>query len=137
MGSSEVRFFKLNHEALINELREYAKKALEKGALSVILVGSLARGDYTAFSDADVIIIVEESSERPMDRIAKFMETKTSVDVDVRVYTLEEIENMIGCGSRIIHEIAEHGIILGGKQEILRRIKEAIRQNSPKKICGG
>ncbi|MEM2151870.1 MAG: nucleotidyltransferase domain-containing protein [Candidatus Bathyarchaeia archaeon] len=131
MGSSEVRFFKLNYEAVINELREYAKKALEKGALSVILIGSLARGDYTAFSDADVIIIVEESSERPMDRIARFIETKTLIDVDVRVYTLEEIENMMKCGSRIICEVAEHGIILGGKQEIIKRIKRAIRQKSP------
>jgi len=37
----------------------------------------------------------------------------------------------MGCGSRIIHEIAEHGIILGGKQEIIKRIKKAIKQKSP------
>jgi len=131
LGSSEVRFFKLNYEAVINELKDYAKKALEKGALSVILIGSLARGDYTAFSDADIIIIVEKSGERPMDRIARFIETKTLIDVDVRVYTLEEIENMMKCGSRIICEVAEHGIILGEKQEIIKRIKQAMRQKSP------
>lgn len=131
MVSSEVRLFKLNYKALIGELREYAKKALEKGALSVVLVGSLARGDYTAFSDADIIVIVEESGEKPMDRIIKFMETKTSVDVDVRVYTLEEIKNMMRCGSRIIYEIAKHGIVLGEKQKIVGWIKQTIKQNSP------
>lgn len=78
MGSSEIKLFRPNYEAIIGELIEYAKKAVEEGALSVILVGSLARGDYTAFSDADVIIIVEESKERPIDRIVKFMETKAS-----------------------------------------------------------
>jgi|GEM_PF-3700278 len=50
-----------------------------------------------------------------VNRVAKFMKTKASVNVDVRVYTIKEIENMMGCGSRIIHEIAKHGIILGGK----------------------
>jgi len=85
LNSSEVKLFNLNYETMIGELREYAKRSVDKGALSVILVGSLVRGDHTAFSDADVIIIIKESKERPIDRVAKFMETKASVDVNVRV----------------------------------------------------
>ncbi|MEM1674329.1 MAG: hypothetical protein QXN24_05760 [Candidatus Bathyarchaeia archaeon] len=30
-----------------------------------------------------------------VDRVAKFMKTKASVNVDVRVYTIKEIENMM------------------------------------------
>lgn len=130
MSSLEVRFFTLNYEAVINELREYAKRAVDKGALSVILVGSLARGDYTAFSDADIIVIVGKSEERPIDRIARFMETKASIDIDVRVYTLEEIKRMIENESRIIHEIAKWGILLGGDQKIIEDIKQRVMRET-------
>ncbi len=52
-----IRLFKLDYKRVMTKLEEYARKALMKGARTVILVGSLARGDYTAFSDADVVIV--------------------------------------------------------------------------------
>lgn len=53
-SSVDVKVFKLNYEYIIKKLRDYAEKALEKDAIAVILIGSLAKGDYTAFSDADI-----------------------------------------------------------------------------------
>lgn len=128
MNSQEVKFFKLDYDSLINELKEYARRAIGKGALSVILIGSLARGDYTAFSDADIIIIVGETEERPLDRIAKFMETRTSTDIDIRVYTWKEIEEMMERGSRIIYEIAEHGVLLEGDPKTIDEIRQRIKR---------
>uniref|UniRef100_A0A7J2U4D7 Nucleotidyltransferase domain-containing protein n=1 Tax=Ignisphaera aggregans TaxID=334771 RepID=A0A7J2U4D7_9CREN len=58
-SSVEVKVFKLNYDYVIKKLREYAEKALEKRAVAVILVDSITRGDYTAFSDADIVTLFD------------------------------------------------------------------------------
>lgn len=125
MSSPKIRLFRLDREKVMAELREYAKKTVEKGALAVILIGSLARGNYTAYSDADIIIITKESHERPMDRAAKYMEPKASIDIEPRVYTIKEIREMIRNRARTVREIAEHGILLEGDEKIIEKIKRA------------
>ncbi|MEM2294468.1 MAG: nucleotidyltransferase domain-containing protein, partial [Nitrososphaerota archaeon] len=93
----------------MRELEEYTEKAVKKGAIAVILVGSLARGDYTAFSDADIIIVVEESREKPVERLTKYMEAKVSIDIEPRVYTIKELREMMKNNAGIVREIAEYG----------------------------
>ncbi|ABL78991.1 nucleotidyltransferase domain-containing protein [Thermofilum pendens] len=63
-------------------MSEYAKRAVERGALAVILIGSLARSDYTAFSDADVVVVVERDCRRPMDRALDFLDPTLSTDLE-------------------------------------------------------
>ena len=53
----------------------------------VILFGSLARGDWSARSDADVVVVVDE---RKSDDYAP--RTSVGTGVDVFVYTREETE---------------------------------------------
>jgi len=60
----EMKVFKLSYDYVIKKLREYAEKALEKGAVAVILVDSITRGDYTAFSDADIVTVVRNDYNR-------------------------------------------------------------------------
>ncbi|MEM0313039.1 MAG: nucleotidyltransferase domain-containing protein [Candidatus Bathyarchaeia archaeon] len=105
---------------------------MEEGALAVILVGSLAKGNYTAFSDADIIIIIKESHERPMDRIIKYQESRATIDIEPRVYTIREIYHMIMNNAGIIREIAKHGILLGGDEKIVNEIKQAAKQYNGK-----
>lgn len=123
MSSPEIRLFKLNRQRVMRELEEYTEKAVKKGAIAVILVGSLARGDYTAFSDADIIIVVEESREKPVERLTKYMEAKVSIDIEPRVYTIKELREMIKNNAGIVREIAEYGILLGGDENIINEIK--------------
>jgi len=130
LNMSEIKLFRLNYEAVIRDLKDYAERVVERGALAVILVGSLARGDYTAFSDADIIIIVGESRERPMDRTIKYLEPKASIDIEPRVYTIKEIQKMMGIRAKIIEEIAKHGILLSGGKEIIKEIKQIINANT-------
>ena len=59
LNSARVRFLKIDYDGIINYLKNYAKDALRKGAKLIILYGSLARGDYTATSDADILIVGE------------------------------------------------------------------------------
>ncbi len=61
----------------------------------VLLFGSLAEDRATVFSDADIMIIVESSDKRFINRpmaCRKYF-NDLSVDADLLVYTRREIEN--------------------------------------------
>ena len=126
-SNSVVRVFEIDYESVMSELEEYARKSLDKGAKAVILIGSLARGDYTAFSDADLIIVVERSEKRFVDRSLDFMDPSLSVDIESRVYTLDEIIEMSKQGRKLIGEILEYGKLLAGEKRIIEIISENFR----------
>jgi predicted nucleotidyltransferase len=122
-NSAGLKVFRLNYELVFKRLKEYAERALEKGAIVVFLIGSLARGDYTAFSDADVIIIVRDDYPKKLpDRISDFIDPTLSVDVEPRVYTLSEFSKMAQNKERIIREIEKYGIILAGDVSFVKDI---------------
>jgi predicted nucleotidyltransferase len=120
---ASLKVFKLDYELVLRKLKEYAEKALEKGALVVFLIGSLARGDYTAFSDADLVIIVRDDYPKKLpDRISDFIDPTLPVDVEPRVYTLSEFSKMAQNKTRIIREIEKYGIILAGDVSFMKDI---------------
>jgi predicted nucleotidyltransferase len=122
-NSASLKVFRLNYELVLRKLREYAERALEKGALVVFLIGSLARGDYTAFSDADVVIIVRDDYPKKLpDRISDFIDPKLPVDVEPRVYTLSEFSKMVQNKERIVREIEKYGIVLAGDVSFMKDI---------------
>lgn len=114
-SSVKVRF--LDGPEVIQKLRERAENLLAQNARvhSVILFGSLARGNYTARSDADLCIILKEDHrERPMDRIPEFVDKflGAGVPVDVLVYTRSEIEQMQNEKRRFVTEALAEGVVL-------------------------
>lgn len=87
-------------------LRAYAEREL--GARSevreVVLVGSLARGDWSARSDADLVVIVDEASGRGPFRGAGYQPRQPlGIDVDVFVYDPAEAA---GWSRRLREEVA-------------------------------
>ncbi len=62
----------------------------------MVLVGSLARGDYTAFSDADVVVVVPEGSvpDNQVDRASSFMDPSLPVETRPLVYAESEMSGM-------------------------------------------
>jgi len=121
--------FELNYDEVLKKLREYAEKAVAMGAEAVILIGSLARGDYTAFSDADVIVIADDVPERPMDRPVKFMDPTLPLDVDVRVYTTVEFFRMAVERRKIIEEVVSCGKLLAGNAALMDRIRKLMDES--------
>lgn len=94
-NSAEIKLFKIDREKVLNFLRSYAKKLLDEGrAELVILIGSLAKGNYTAFSDADVLIVAENVPKIPLNRIPMYIEPRSPVDIEPRVLTKEEFYKM-------------------------------------------
>ena len=120
---ASLKVFKLDYELVLRKLKEYAEKALKKGALVVFLIGSLARGDHTAFSDADVVIIVRDDyPKKLLNRISDFIDPTLPVDVEPRVYTLSELSKMAQNKERIIKEIEKYGIVLAGDVSFVKDI---------------
>ncbi|RLG73763.1 MAG: nucleotidyltransferase domain-containing protein [Thermoprotei archaeon] len=111
----------------MEKLKEYGEKAVAKGARTVVLVGSLARGDYTAFSDADILIIADNIPKRPIDRLKEFIDPTLPIDLDVRVYTSEEFLKMAEKGMRIVKEVVRYGIVIAGDPTIIGRAKDTIK----------
>jgi len=127
LNTVEVKLFKLNYNKVMEKLKEYGEKAVAKGARTVVLVGSLARGDYTAFSDADILIIADNIPERPIDRLKEFIDPTLPIDLDVRVYTSEEFLKMAEKGMRIVKEVVRYGIVIAGDPTIIGRAKDTIK----------
>ncbi|MGQ9879939.1 MAG: nucleotidyltransferase domain-containing protein [Armatimonadota bacterium] len=66
-----TRIFRIDGEAVRARLREWAHSLGQSDAnvLGVVLFGSFARGGYTAASDADILVILQESPYRIDERI--------------------------------------------------------------------
>lgn len=79
---------------------------------SVVLFGSMARGDFGRGSDFDVLVVLRRSErERFLDRLAAFADL-TSGGVDVFPYTLDEIASMESGYHLTLIEALDHGIPL-------------------------
>jgi len=111
----------------MEKLREYAERAIAKGARTVILIGSLARGDYTAYSDADVVIVSDNVPERPIDRLAEFIDPTLPIDLEPRVYTTREIIKMAEEGRRVVKEIISYGKVLAGDATLIDVLRSKFR----------
>ena len=122
-NTADVKFFVLDYNKVMVALKKYAKMAIARGARAVFLIGSLARGDYTTFSDADIVIIADDVPKRPIDRLVDFMDPLVPMDIDLMVYTTEEILKMAREKRRIIREIVKYGKLLAGDETVLDHIR--------------
>ncbi len=97
-----VRFIDLN-EVLADLRRAVAEaKATHPEIVKVLLFGSLVRGNWTADSDADLMVVVEKdfpdflSSRTPYQIYAK------SIPIDSLVYSTTEYENLANDSSSFL-----------------------------------
>lgn len=127
LNSAEIRLFKMDYEKIVRELEKYAEGSLEEKAEAVILIGSLVKGNYTAFSNADVIIVTEKASRNPVERLLKYMDPTLPTDLQVRVYTYDELKRMAFEGRRIIRGIIDYGGVLAGFSYIIEELKSIVR----------
>jgi len=89
-----VRIFWLDSEEAIRRLREAASELLRTRSevLSVLLFGSLREGRAVPGSDADVVVLLERSDRRFMDRPLDYSRSfdRVGLPVDLFCYTREE-----------------------------------------------
>lgn len=105
-----IRVFRIQREQVIERLRQWAESLRSRPeVLAVVLFGSLARGDCTAASDADVLVVLRDSPLRFHDRIPLYRPTGVGVSVDVFPYTLAEARQSFAEGWGIVPAAVAEG----------------------------
>ena len=84
----------LDREKTIEALHRIARRVrVENPAVSrIVLFGSLAEGSHSAFSDADLLVILKSGERRPMDRIPALLLAFADAPVGVDVLPVLEAE---------------------------------------------
>jgi len=68
-------------------LRKLAGESIEK----ILLIGSYARGDQTAESDVDIVVLLKASSEDLRDRIYDYLvDVMLEHDIDISLKLIEQ-----------------------------------------------
>ena len=106
----------LNRDKVIRKLKHIAGGIIEENpkVMEVSLFGSLAKGNYTGRSDADILIVLKEDSRRFIDRIPPYLAAflYADVPVDVFPYTEEELKQLGKEKNSFIKRILDEKITL-------------------------
>jgi len=117
LSSAETRYLKINFDEVLSKLRKYASsKARTQSIKTIVLTGSLAKGNYTGTSDADVLVIAEGLPADFLERYKLFADPTLGFDLEPRAYTLEEFVNMIHKDDLFALEALQIGMPLHGEQ---------------------
>ena len=131
-NSADVKVFRLNYEHVLNEIKKYAAELVDKGlAELVILIGSLARGNYTPFSDIDIVIVVKDDF-KDAKKSTVYFSGKLPLDLEPRILTESEFLKLALSKRRIARETLEEGIYLAGRRDLLDKARELLNQNTLK-----
>jgi len=108
-SSDFVKIIYPDRDALLNQIGQIIRriKTQHPEVVAVRLFGSLARGDYTATSDADLIIVLSHCMENdPHRRILTFLPYfDLRYGVDLLVYTQSEIESRLNEGDPFLQRV--------------------------------
>jgi predicted nucleotidyltransferase len=104
---------------MTDEVFEQIKRSVERlmkehpEVKRAILFGSRARGDHSQRSDADILLVLDDSPhQRYFDRIPEFAPyfLEGMYDVDIFPYTDVEITRMKAKGNRLVKRALAEGI---------------------------
>jgi predicted nucleotidyltransferase len=91
---TSVRIITVDESAVRNALKLYADRLKERPeVLTVYLCGSWAKGNYTPYSDVDLLIVLNSDNRLPHDRVPDYLPDQFPLSMDLFVYTQEEIKN--------------------------------------------
>jgi predicted nucleotidyltransferase len=112
-----MEIFTAENEALRSIAEEIASKLKKKGVVSVILFGSVARGEPKSTSDIDLLIVYRGKRtwvEKNVNVLAeKYLES--DIQVTPVLYSEKEIKDMALRYNTFIAKIENEGVVLYGK----------------------
>jgi len=114
---ANVRVFRLDRKGTIERLRERARRLVgaDPAVLEVRLFGSLARGEASPGSDADVFVLLDDSiSTGFLERIPSLLRhfSGTGIGCDVIAYTRSEYAAAVKRGDRFVRELERNSVVL-------------------------
>ncbi len=123
-----ARFFRLDREKIQENIRAYARQLAEDPeVLAVVLFGSLARGEATAMSDADVLILLRDSLRPFHERMPDFLRSGVGISLDVFPYTLSEAAQAVREGWGVVAIALQEGVWLVDKERVKEQLLAILR----------
>ncbi len=112
-----IEIFESEKKILLNKSNEFARKIDKKNITSIILFGSIARGEPTESSDIDLLIVYKKNYIAVKKNIDKLSEKFLEEDILISPIILSESEvrNMIKKYDSFILRVQEEGKVLFGK----------------------
>lgn len=118
-----VRVWRVDAAAIRERLQAWAEDlGADERVLAVVLFGSLARGDATPMSDADVLVILRESALPFEERLVRYKPSGLGISVEVFLYTVDEARRALAEGFGVVRAALEEGVTLfarGGMPDAL------------------
>ncbi|NLH70826.1 MAG: nucleotidyltransferase domain-containing protein [Brooklawnia sp.] len=95
-------------------LREVVQRSVGSSVVAVVLFGSVARGDATADSDVDLVVLASSEWEGRSD-LEDAVRGRLGNDCDVLVFTPEEFGRLAASGDEpVVAQILADGVVLFG-----------------------
>jgi ribosome modulation factor len=108
-----VRVWKVDRAEVLSRLRRWAAGLVtHPEVLAAVLFGSFARGEATPASDADVLLLLAESSETFRDRLVSYKPLGLGVSVEVFPYTVAEARQALIEGWGVVGVALREGVPL-------------------------
>jgi len=98
----------------LNELEDFLLCISKEDPEFIMLYGSLSRGNYTQFSDIDVLCVFKQEFKSHRDRFLKAYRCSDGL-VQTKTYSLKEFKTHIENGNSFLHNIMAEGLILFSK----------------------
>jgi predicted nucleotidyltransferase len=99
----------------ITMLRDAISEVVENDVSSVILFGSIARGEATPSSDIDLAVIAPKAW-RGRTQLEDNVRTRLGNDCDVVVFTARTFAQLAGSGEPVVGDIVRDGVALIGSK---------------------
>ncbi len=108
-----VKILSVDYDSLLSALEKISCKIkITRGDVSkILLFGSFATLNYTPESDVDILIILKDSRKNFIERSDEFIPYFREIpfDVNILVYTEEEIKEMQNEENEFIKEVLRNG----------------------------
>ncbi|MCS6867275.1 nucleotidyltransferase domain-containing protein, partial [Thermus sp.] len=104
--------------------------------LGVVLFGSLARGEATAFSDADLLVLLAHTPLPFPERLLHYRPQGVR-GVEVFPYTLEEVRQSLRGAWGLAPVALREGMVLWEREGALRALAAELGDATPWESAGG
>jgi predicted nucleotidyltransferase len=133
-------------ERVIEERRREAERALKSvrrfascvkrrlGRVAVVVFGSYARGDFNAWSDIDVFIVVDKDLPRnPLERLNLLEECiREEPLIEPMIMTVKEAMQNLAKHNPLIIDVVRNGIVIIDDLNIIEKMRETFKVHKRK-----
>ena len=120
----------LTPEEIVRDLSLHAAVLAGRSEVEgVVLFGSVIRGEHTARSDADVVVVVRECPLSFIDRAPIYAPTTSVLPIDTFVYTLDEVPR-----TPLAVRALTGGEVLFDRDGCVERLRRALGSTRPAEL---